>query len=493
MVTFADNSNGRPVWFVGASYGGTDDQTDRFLRAGIWENGWGADGDHRFRGLVNSMRPGDRIAIKSAYRRKNGLPFDNGGKYISTMRIKATGVVSENLNDGITVRVDWQPIRGLKEWYFYTYRGTIWEVRPGTWNNDQLIGFAFDNREQDIDSFRANGASGLTSQTKPTVDEPHNDENDEWDIEFEREIDIGALAEHLYLPSPFLEEINTLLEDKKQVIFQGPPGTGKTYVAQELAQHLAGSGGRVTLVQFHPSYDYVDFVQGYRPALMENGQPGFKLIDGPLMRAAKDAEKDSGAKYYLIIDEINRANLGKVFGELYYLLEYRNESVNLQYSDDPYRLPENLYIIGTMNTADRSIALVDLALRRRFYFVEFHPDKDPIKGLLHRYLEKNPATVDWVADVVDKANELLSDEPHAAVGPSHFMKPNLNEERIRRIWKYGVLPYIEERLFGQDEERLAEFDLDTLQRAITSSGANSDQEVVSPIEDVGASGNDASD
>ena len=115
-----------------------------------------------------------------------------------------------------------------------------------------------------------------------------------------------------------------------------------------------------------------------------------------------------------------------------------------------------------MNTADRSIALVDLALRRRFYFVEFHPDKDPVNGLLHRYLEKNPATVDWVADVVDKANELLSDEPHAAVGPSHFMKPNLNEERIKRIWKYGVLPYIEERLFGQDDGRLAEFDLNKL-------------------------------
>ena len=278
--------------------------------------------------------------------------------------------------------------------------------------------------------------------------------------------DFTALADGLHLPAGFLEEINTLLEDKKQVIFQGPPGTGKTYVARKLAEHIAGSKDQVTLVQFHPSYDYVDFVQGYRPALMENGQPGFKLTDGPLLRAAKDAEKDSGAKHFLIIDEINRGNLAKVFGELYFLLEYRDEKIRLQYNgedDKPFALPENLYIIGTMNTADRSIALVDMALRRRFYFVEFHPNEPPVKDVLRKYLEKNPPTVDWdIAGLVDRANVLLSDEPHAAIGPSHFMKENLDDDRVRRIWKYGVLPYIEERFFGQDAARLAEFDLNRL-------------------------------
>ena len=276
-------------------------------------------------------------------------------------------------------------------------------------------------------------------------------------------IDFTALAGELYLPAEFPEEINTLLEDKKQVIFQGPPGTGKTYVARKVAEYIAGSKDRVTLVQFHPSYDYVDFVQGYRPALMDNGQPGFTLQDGPLLRAAKKAEGDPSANHFLIIDEINRGNLAKVFGELYFLLEYRNEDIRLQYSDEPFRLPENLYIIGTMNTADRSIALVDLALRRRFYFVEFHAASYPIKGLLRRYLEKNPPTVDWdIAGLVDRANELLSDEPHAAIGPSYFMKPGLDEAGVERIWKYGVLPYIEERLFGQGDDRLAEFDLDRL-------------------------------
>ncbi len=113
-----------------------------------------------------------------------------------------------------------------------------------------------------------------------------------------------------------------------------------------------------------------------------------------------------------------------------------------------------------MNTADRSIALVDLALRRRFYFVEFHPDQPPIRGLLRRYLSEKSPGMEWVADVVDGANALLSNEPHAAIGPSHFMKPGLDDTAVRRIWKYGVLPYIEERLFGQDAARLAEFDLD---------------------------------
>ena len=281
-----------------------------------------------------------------------------------------------------------------------------------------------------------------------------------------------ALGKKLYLPTEFLEEINTLLEEKQQVIFQGPPGTGKTYVAQKFAEHLAGSG-RVTLVQFHPSYAYEDFVQGYRPALID-GQPGFKLTDGPLLRAAQRAKDDSNARHFLIIDEINRGNLAKVFGELYFLLEYRDQEINLQYSDEPFSLPDNLYIIGTMNTADRSIALVDLALRRRFYFVEFHPDEDPIKGLLRRYLAKNAHNMGWVADVVDRANGLLRNDRHAAIGPSHFMKPGIDEDGVRRVWKYGVQPYIEERLFGQNDASLADFDLDRLRSTAARTSADGD-------------------
>ena len=263
---------------------------------------------------------------------------------------------------------------------------------------------------------------------------------------------LAELAAQLYFEDTAdLENIVALLKDKKQVIFYGPPGTGKTYVAKALARHLADDdANRVTLVQFHPSYAYEDFVQGYRPTL-DDGQLGYELRQGPLVEAADAARGEPDAKHFLIIDEINRGNLAKVFGELYYLLEYRNAGIRLQYSDMPFSLPPNLYVIGTMNTADRSIALVDWALRRRFHFVEFHPDKPPVNGVLREWLSEHTRGMEWVADVVDKANARLRerDATEAAVGPSYFMQPGLDEEKVERIWKHSVLPYIEERLFGE--------------------------------------------
>ncbi len=273
--------------------------------------------------------------------------------------------------------------------------------------------------------------------------------------------DIEKLADELLIDSGHLRKIKRLLTDKRQVIFQGPPGTGKTYVARKLAAHLAGGEERVRLVQFHPSYAYEDFVQGYRPTLIEE-QPGFKLRPGPLLSMAEQAQEAPDAPHFLVIDEINRGNLAKVFGELYFLLEYRDQQMQLQYSDEPFVLPENLYVIGTMNTADRSIALVDLALRRRFHFVEFHPGKPPVQGLLKRWLNRHAKHMGWVADVVDRANVELNDRP-AAIGPSYFMKDGLDEEMVGLIWEHNVLPYIEERLHGE-HDRLGKFKLDALRR-----------------------------
>ncbi len=276
--------------------------------------------------------------------------------------------------------------------------------------------------------------------------------------------DLEALGEELRLGADFLREVELLLDDKRQVVFQGPPGTGKTYVARRLAECLAGSRDRVRLVQFHPSYAYEDFVQGYRPTVDDEGRGSFKLRDGPLVRMADRARQDPEARHFLVIDEINRGNLAKVLGELYFLLEYRDEEMQLQYSDEPFKLPKNLYIIGTMNTADRSIALVDLALRRRFHFVEFHPDRPPIKGLLRDWLDDRAKGMEWVADIVDLANEKLANR-EAAIGPSYFMQEDLTEEKVQLIWEHNVLPYIEEQLYGQ-HDRLAEFDLDRLRREL---------------------------
>ena len=180
-----------------------------------------------------------------------------------------------------------------------------------------------------------------------------------------------------------------------------------------------------------------------------------------------------------------------MFGELYFLLEYRDTEMHLQYSDEPFSLPDNLYIIGTMNTADRSIALVDLALRRRFHFVEFHPGEWPVQGLLRRWLDRNAPGMQWVAGVVDRANERLhaGGDSEAAIGPSYFMRPGLTNEQVRLIWEHNVRPYVEEQLYGQ-RDRLAEFDLDTLRREAGGSdeAADADGE-----QDEEADGGDAAD
>ena len=437
----------RPCWFVGASWD-TGDQTDRFVQEGIWQNGY----EDRFLERVKSIEPGDRIAIKATYVKKQDLPFDNKGKHISTMAIKATGVVTDNVGDGRNLHVDWTPVEPPGEWYFYAYRWTVWKVTRDSgakpWAASALIDFTFNGAEQDCDRFRRDW--------RPTL----------------ADADFSGLADDLLYDEADLRTIAKLLDDKRQVIFQGPPGTGKTYAARELARFLAESDERVTLVQFHPSYAYEDFVQGYRPTLTA-GQAGFELRDGPLVTAAAAARTEPDALHFLIIDEINRGNLAKVLGELYFLLEYRDEEMRLQYAsaeDDPFSLPENLYIIGTMNTADRSIALVDLALRRRFHFVEFHPDKAPVEGLLGRWLERNAPEMAWVADVMRRANGKLDDR-QAAIGPSYFMKEDLDEEKVRLIWEHNVLPYVEEHLYGETD-RLSEFDLDKLRHQTESGEAD---------------------
>lgn len=150
MTTQTIDSAPQATWFVGASYGGTDDQMPRFLAEGIWENGY----DDKLLDVVRSMRPGERIAIKSSYTRKRGLPFDSRGRAVSVMGIKAVGTITENLNDGKRVKVDWAKVEPVREWYFYTHRATIWRVLPGEWMNDALIAFAFDGKPQDVDRFR---------------------------------------------------------------------------------------------------------------------------------------------------------------------------------------------------------------------------------------------------------------------------------------------------------------------------------------------------
>jgi 5-methylcytosine-specific restriction protein B len=171
-----------------------------------------------------------------------------------------------------------------------------------------------------------------------------------------------------------------ILNRKKHIVFQGPPGTGKTYVAERLAKMMVSETyGFIEVVQFHPAYAYEDFVQGIRPKPMDGGLT-YELEEGRFLAFCRRADEEAnGAPCVLIIDEINRAHLSRVFGELMYLLEYRDKAIPLAAGGEPFRIPGNVYLIGTMNTADRSIALVDHALRRRFSFIRLNPDYNILK------------------------------------------------------------------------------------------------------------------
>lgn len=257
---------------------------------------------------------------------------------------------------------------------------------------------------------------------------------------------INNALEEIFLTESRLEEIVELLEYKKNIILQGPPGTGKTFIAKRLAYLTMGNkdSSRIEMIQFHQSYSYEDFIQGFRPS----GDGRFHLQNGVFYEFCLRAQHDPDQKYFFIIDEINRGNLGKIFGELMMLIEPdkrgKEFSIRLTYSgaeNGKFFLPENLYIIGTMNTADRSLAIVDYALRRRFVFVDINPAfHDPRFASLLMENGINNNLITKIISRLDDLNQTISGDNNLgrwfSIGHSYFCaKPRVTDT----IWYEQVI------------------------------------------------------
>lgn len=267
--------------------------------------------------------------------------------------------------------------------------------------------------------------------------------------------DRNSFTQATFLSDTWLSRALDLLAGKKQLILHGVPGTGKTHVARCLARVLtADRPGAVRLVQFHPAYGYEEFVEGIRPRSVDAAggtQVTYPVEDGVLAEFAAQAEAQPSVPHVLLIDEINRGNLPRIFGELLFLLEYRDQAVTLPHSRRAFRLPANLYLIGTMNTADRSTVALDQALRRRFSFVEMPADPAVLAGWLEATLPSPPGGGEQdetfgprVVRLFEELNRRLARDlgPDKQVGHSFFMVPGLTEAHLRTVWDHHVAPLL---------------------------------------------------
>lgn len=533
------------AWYVGAtgndSSGKWHDFSDTYINEGRWKNGVIDD-------IVRTMQVGDRIALKSTSKQKYNLPFNNNGKEVGFADIKAIGTITENLNDGQNIKVNWTRFDDPKRWYSFCgfLRNTVCRV-AGTDGASKraLLDFTFGDVEQDYSLCEEKyidetqdvivDCEELTLEQLATIlrDMCQKGEsegqkvsaiynfgiiygkvikekykaseiikvsglNQVYDRELQKAINIYSTivdrtfglrfaskdaialdimqeneveeAPEAYNKTDFLsdvfmdeneyETLKKVLEYKKNIILQGSPGVGKTYLAKRFVYSLMGEtdSSRVQLVQFHQNYSYEEFIMGYKPK-----NEGFKLENGVFYDFCKKAEKDT-RDYYFIIDEINRGNVSKIFGELMMLIEGDKrgiESARLAYRDEKFCVPKNVYIIGMMNTADRSLAIMDYALRRRFSFFEINPAFE--KNSFAQYLKKNSVSDTLVKKIVrnfSALNAYIADEKNSGlgsgfrIGHSYFCDaPNCEESMwYDNIIKFEIKPMLEEYWFDEKDK-----------------------------------------
>ena len=282
-------------------------------------------------------------------------------------------------------------------------------------------------------------------ESKPTVQE-----NESYTID--------EFLSEVFIDRQELMRLISLLENKKNLILKGAPGVGKTFISKRLAHVMMGEKDetRIHMVQFHQSYSYEDFIEGFRPKA--EGE-GFELKQGPFVKFARKAARDPERDYFFIIDEINRGNMSKIFGELMMLIEVdkRGEQINLLYSNDKFSVPSNLYIIGMMNTADRSLALLDYALRRRFSFFEIKPafQNETFKSYVNEL--NNPEALNRIIDEIKSLNNQIVEELGTGfqIGHSYFVDDAYKVDtanRVEEVIEYEIIPQLFEYWFDDEQK-----------------------------------------
>ena len=281
---------------------------------------------------------------------------------------------------------------------------------------------------------------------------------------FENDVEEETKNYPVYTQEDFLDEVFMpeeeyfklvgILKTKKNIILQGAPGVGKTFAAKRLAYSVMGVKDieRVMMVQFHQSYSYEDFIMGFRPST-----DGFELKKGTFYNFCKKAEIDSDNDYFFIIDEINRGNLSKIFGELFMLIENDKRGISLQllYSDEKFAVPKNVYIIGMMNTADRSLAMLDYALRRRFAFFELKPGFETEGFREYRMAIENEKFDKLISSVENLNHAISTDESLGdgfCIGHSYFCNlsaDSIDDFVLSGIVEYELIPLLKEYWFDE--------------------------------------------